>query len=93
MTISTQCILATFSPTPTSSNTTLVLIVLHLESNGVFSFVLENYELDQDLEVSFDSFKLTFQCMLNLFTSGLFGMVFEHFQNFFHPKDFVSGFL
>jgi hypothetical protein len=30
--------------------------------------------------------------MLNLFTSGIFGMAFEHFQNYFHPKNVTSGF-
>jgi hypothetical protein len=57
-----------------------------------FPFFLENYELDQELEISFDSFKLTFQCMPNLFISGLFGMGFEHFQNSFHPWSLMSGF-
>jgi hypothetical protein len=30
--------------------------------------------------------------MLNVFTSGHFGMVFKNFQDFFHLKDFASGF-
>ncbi len=43
----------------------------------IFYFV-EDYELNQDLELSFDSFKLTFQHMLNLFANGPSRMVFEH---------------
>jgi hypothetical protein len=31
--------------------------------------------------------------MLHLSISGLFGMIFEHLQNCFHPKDSVNGFL
>jgi hypothetical protein len=58
----------------------------------LFPIFLEDYEPNQDLELSFDSFNLTFQCMSNLSTSGSFGMVFEHLWDFFHPKDFVSGF-
>jgi hypothetical protein len=30
--------------------------------------------------------------MPNLSASDIFGMVFEHFQNYFHPKKFISGF-
>jgi len=30
--------------------------------------------------------------MLHLSTSGPYGMVFEHLQNCFHPKDSTSGF-
>jgi hypothetical protein len=41
-------------------DTTLALTALHLESDDFFMFFLENYELDQDLEFSSDSFKLTF---------------------------------
>jgi hypothetical protein len=70
--------LAPFSPTPTSFDTTLVLTTLHLESYGYFPLFLEDYELDQDLEFSFDSFKLTFQHMPHLLASGSYGMVFEH---------------
>jgi hypothetical protein len=31
--------------------------------------------------------------MPNLFASGPYGMVFEHFQNYFHFEDFANGFL
>jgi hypothetical protein len=30
--------------------------------------------------------------MLQLFVNGLFGMVFGHLWDFFHPKDFANGF-
>ncbi len=30
--------------------------------------------------------------MSHLFTSGLFGTVFEHRQDYFHPKDCASEF-
>jgi hypothetical protein len=85
--------LAPFSPAPTSSNTTSTLTTLHLESNGYFPFFLKDYEPNQDFKLSFDSFKLTFQCMPHLSTSGPYGMVFEHLQNYFHPKDSTNGFL
>jgi len=40
-----------------------------------------------------NSFKLTFQRMPHLLKSGKSGMVFEHFQNYFHPEDLMNGFL
>jgi hypothetical protein len=79
--------LTPFSPTPTSSDTTPSFITLHFESNYYFPLFLKDYELDQDLELSSNSFKLTFQHMLHLLTSGFFGMVFEHFRNCFHFED------
>jgi hypothetical protein len=50
--------LAPFSPTPMSSYTTLIFIALHPKIDGYFSFFLENYEPDQNLELSLDSFIL-----------------------------------
>jgi len=55
--------LAPFSLTPISFNTTSVLTTLHLDLDGYFSFFLKDYEPDQDLKLSSDSFKLTFQRM------------------------------
>jgi len=66
----------TISLTPMS----LTHIILHHESNGLFLIFLENYKLDQNLELSFDSFKLTFYCMLNLSASDFF---FGWFSNTF----------
>jgi hypothetical protein len=85
--------LAPFSCAPTSFDNTSTFITLHLESNGYFSLFLKDYEPDQDLEFSHDSFKLAFQCMPHLLASGLFGMVFEHLQDCFHPKKSMIGFL
>jgi hypothetical protein len=77
---------------PTSSNTTLTFIALHLESKGFFPFFLEDYELKQDFELSYEPFKLTFQCMPNLSASGRFGTMFEHLRNYFYFEDSMSGF-
>jgi hypothetical protein len=83
--------LAPFSPTPTSSNTTSTFITLHPNSNGYLLF-LKDYELDQKLKLSYDSFKLTFQHMPHLLASGPFGMIFECFQDYFHPEYSTNGF-
>ncbi len=68
--------LAPFSLTPTSSNTTLILTTLHPDLDGYFLFFLKDYEPHQYLELSSDSFKLTFQPMAHLSINGPFGMVF-----------------
>ncbi len=52
--------LAPFFPTPTSFDTTSSLTTLYFESNGYFPFFLKDYELNQDLELSSNSFKLAF---------------------------------
>jgi hypothetical protein len=88
----TTSVLASFSLASTSFDTTLTFIVLHPKSNSFFLFFLEDYEPNQDLELSSYYFKLTFQHMLNLSTSGLFGMVFEHLQDYFHPENSMNGF-
>jgi hypothetical protein len=86
----TTCV---FSLAPTSFDTILALIALHLESNGYFSFFLKDYEPNQDLELSYNSFKLAFHCMPHLSTSGPFKMVFKCLRNCFHLKNSTSGFL
>jgi hypothetical protein len=53
-------VLALFPLTPMSSDTTLNLTALHPKLNGYFSFLKKVYELDQDLNLSSNSFKLTF---------------------------------
>jgi hypothetical protein len=53
---------------------------------------LEDYELNQNFELSFDSFKLTFQHITKLSTSGPFKMALKHLWVCFHPKDSASGF-
>jgi len=70
--------LAPFSHTPTSFDTTPTFTAQHLELNGNFPLFFKDYKLDQNLELSSNSFKLTFQCMPHLSASGHFGMVFEH---------------
>jgi hypothetical protein len=45
-------------------------------------FFQKNYELDHNFNFSSNSFKLEFQHMLHLSTSGFLRMVFEHL---FHP--------
>jgi hypothetical protein len=70
----------------------LARTALHLESNGLFPFFWEDYELDQDFELSSNFFKLAFQFMPNPSTSGPFSIVFEHLRDYFHPKDFANGF-
>jgi hypothetical protein len=85
--------LALVSFAPTSFDTTLAFTTLHPRSNSYFLFFLKNYELDQDLKFSSNSFKLTFQHMLHLLVSGPFGMAFEHVWDYFHLEDLVMDFL
>jgi hypothetical protein len=84
--------LAPFSFTFMSFNTTSIFTTLHPESDGYFLFFLEDYKLDQDLEFSFDSFKLTFERMPHLSASCPSKMVFEHLQDYFHLQDSTNGF-
>jgi len=85
--------LAPFSLAPTSSDTTLVFIALHLELDGYFLLFLKDYKLDQELKLFFHYFKLAFQCMSHLSINGLSRMVFEHLWDCFHLEDLASGFL
>jgi len=66
----TTCALAPIFPTPTSSNTTLALTALHLKLDGYFSLFFKYYEPNHDFKLFFDSFKLMFQRMPHLLTSG-----------------------
>jgi hypothetical protein len=87
-----NCALAPFSHAPTSFDTTTTFITQPFESNGYFPFFFKDYEPDQNLELSSNSFKLTFQCMPHLLASGHFGMVFEHLRIVF-IQNVASGFL
>jgi hypothetical protein len=78
-------VLTPFFLAPMSCNITLTFIVLHLESNDFFLLFLKYYKPNQNLELSFDSFKLTFQCMSHLFASDNSRMISEHLQDYFHP--------
>ncbi len=77
----TASVLTSFAPAPMSFDATLAFIILHLKSNIFFLFILEDYEPNQDIELSSYYFKLTFQHMPNLFASGPFGMVIKHLEN------------
>jgi hypothetical protein len=74
-----------------SFDTTSTLTVLHLKSNSYFSLFFKDYELDHDLELSSNSFKLAFQCMLHLSASGPSRMIFEHLWDYFHLEDSTHG--
>jgi len=77
---------------PMFFDTILVLSTLHLQSNGFHLLFLKDYELDHDLKLSSDFFKLAFQHMSHLSASDLSRMNFEHLQNHFHMKDSINGF-
>ncbi len=86
-------ILTPFSPAPTSSNTTSVLTTLHPKSYGYFLLFLEEYKLNQDLELFSDSFKLAFQCRSHLQQMVILGWFLNTFKIFFHPEDSAIRFL
>jgi hypothetical protein len=50
------------------------------------------FQLEVDLDFSFDMFKTTFMHLAHLLISGLSGMVFEHLQNLFDIEDSTIGF-
>jgi hypothetical protein len=75
--------LAPFSLASMSLDTTSTFITLHPKSNGCFPFFLEDYELNQDIELSSYSFKLAFQCMPHLSISVLSMMIFNTFGTIF----------
>jgi len=79
--------LAPFFLALTSFDTTSIVIVVHLKLDGYFSLFVEDYKSNHVFELSFDSFKLAFQHMLHLSTSGPSRMVFEHLRDCFHPKN------
>jgi hypothetical protein len=88
----TTCALAPLPPTSTSSNTTSVFTALHPKLDGYFLLFLKDYELNQNLELSYDYFKMAFQRMPHQSISGPSRMVFEHLQDCFHLEDSTSGF-
>jgi hypothetical protein len=87
------CALAPFSTTPISFDATLTFTMLHFNSCGYFPLILEAYELDQDLNLSSNSFKQTFQHMPHPSKSGLSRIIFEHLKDCFHLENLMSGFL
>jgi hypothetical protein len=52
-----------------------------------------DFQPDGELELSLDSFKSTFMHMSHLSTRGPFGMVFEHLQDAFDPKNSINDFI
>jgi hypothetical protein len=52
-----------------------------------------DFQLDSNLELSMDPFKVTFLHMFQLLASGIFVMVFEHLRDLFDLKDLMSGFI
>ncbi len=80
-------VLTPFFFAPTWFNTTLALIVLHIESNGFFPFFVKNYESNRNLKFLYDSFKLVFQHISHLFASDLLlGLFLNTFKNVFTQK-------
>jgi hypothetical protein len=55
-----MCALTPFFLAFTSFDTTSILAILHHELDGFFPVFLEDYELNQDLELPFNSFKVAF---------------------------------
>ncbi len=72
-------VLTPFFFAPMSLDTTSILNILHHELDGLFMLFLKDYKPNQNFELSFDSFKLTFKRMLHLFASGIYRIGFEHF--------------
>jgi hypothetical protein len=69
-----------------SFNTTLGLVVLHLESNGFFPFFVKIYKL-KDLKFLYDFFNPIFQHVSHLFASDLLlGLFFHIFKNVLTQK-------
>jgi hypothetical protein len=71
-----------------------VLLTLQpLNTDSPCSDLFLDFQLDSNLKLFIDFFKLAFLCMSHLLISGSFGMVFEHFRNIFDLKDSVNGFI
>jgi hypothetical protein len=87
------CLLTPFSLESMSFDTISTLTTLHPELNNYFSFFPKDYEPNQDLEFSSNSFKLAFQHMPHMLASGLSGMVFEQLWDCFHLGDLMTRFL
>jgi len=77
-----------------SLETINVLLALH-SSNTNFPCLssLLDFQLESNFELFLDSFKLTFLCMFHLSIGGPFGIIFEHFQDFFYLENLISGFI
>jgi hypothetical protein len=68
-----------------------VLQTLHLSYLDFrCSNFLTNFQLNIDVKLSMDSFKLAFLHMPHFFVNGLSCMVFKHFGIFGTPSGFIS---
>jgi hypothetical protein len=76
-----------------SFDTISTLNILHLELDGFFPVFMENYKLNQGLELSSKSFKLALKYMPHFISKWSFWDVLLTPSNFFLPKDSRYGFL
>ncbi len=60
-----------------------------LDSSYLYSLLA--FQLDIDVELSMDFFRLAFLHMSHLSTKGPLRMAFKHFWNFFDLKDSING--
>jgi len=84
--------MAPFSFTPTSFGITLILNALYIELNGFFLLFLEDYEPNHDFKFLSNIFKMAFQCMPHLSTSGHSGIFLKHFQDCSFLENSVNEF-
>jgi len=87
-------VFAPLAPTLSSSKIVSTLLVLHSPNiDSPYLDSLLNFQPNSNLKLFVDSFKLTFLHMFHLSDGGPFGMVLEHLQKYFDPKDSTSGFI
>lgn len=85
-------VLAPFALILSSSKIISVLLALYpLDTNSPCLDSLWDFQPNSNLELSVDFFRSTFLHMFHLSSSGLYGMVFEHLQDYFDLKDLVNG--
>jgi len=77
----------------TSSKNIIVLQAFHLLGSSLPCLdSLMGFYPEIDFKFSLDIIRLTFIHSIHLLIKGLLGMVLEHLQDLFDPKDLVSGF-
>jgi hypothetical protein len=85
-------VFAPLAPTLASLKRINMLLVLHLpNTDSPCSKSLLNVQLDSNLELSMDFFRLAFLCTFHLLAKGSFGIVFEHLQKNFNLEDLVNA--
>jgi hypothetical protein len=86
--------MAPLALTFSSSNFFSALQAFHLSvSPSPYPNSLMAFQLDGDLKLFLDSFRLTFMGISNLFTRGPSSMAFQRLQNAFDLKDFANDFI